>query len=118
MDKLGSHEAGDVMQRGESNSLLGIWVVGIWATPLVPHDLASDQPKPYVLIVLDGHDLGVLCASLQCPGPFHCQKVFEHVRKHLRYATHNGNIRWGHLSQGCSWGPFSSQVLDKRCRCG
>lgn len=60
------------MQRGEYTSLLGVWVVGVWATPSVTCDLASDQPEPCVLTVLDGHGLGVLCAGLRCPELFHC----------------------------------------------
>lgn len=47
-------------------------MVGVGATPSATCDLASDQPEPCVLTVLDGHGLGVLCAGLRRPELFHC----------------------------------------------
>lgn len=86
------------MQRGECNSLLGVLVVGFWATPLGPCDLASNHPKPYVLTVLDRHGLGGCVQVFDARSCSTAQEMFEHICRHLRYATNNGNIRWGHLS--------------------
>ena len=33
------------------------------------------------------------------------QEMFEHLCRHVRYATNNGNIRYVCLSRGYGWGP-------------
>lgn len=33
------------------------------------------------------------------------QEMFEHICRHVRYATNNGNIRWVHLFLGVRRGP-------------
>lgn len=37
------------------------------------------------------------------------REMFEHICRHLRYATNNGNIRWEPLSRGDGWGPPASR---------
>lgn len=41
------------------------------------------------------------------------QEMFEHICRHLRYSTNNGNIRWEPLCRGDGWGPPISRLSQK-----
>lgn len=67
---------------------------GVWGPlSLFPHNFASDQPRTSVLTVLDGVGWVGHVQVFDARSCSTAKEMFEHICRHLRYATNNGNIR-------------------------